>query len=342
MGGLALGLVLLAALGGGAWRRDTLSYVMFFEGSVNGLRVGAPVTFRGVKVGSVKDILLEVSEEREEILIPVYIELEHRRVILREGDLAVGSRQSPSQFIDLLVQRGLRGQLQMQSVLTGQLMIQLDLFPNSQPRLLGTAKGVAELPTVPSPLTVIARRIESLPLEEIVRQIASITGGLDKIVNSEETRKTLEELTAVMVDLRELLVMVQEGFPALGARLDQTMGTASQFLATADDSLKELTPPLKLAVVQIERTAALDTGRPAELVDLFGQTAVAAMATLGRIDQAVAALEREVAGDTAIRWQLRSALEELAAAARAVRSASAFLERHPETLLRGKGKDPSR
>jgi len=93
--------------------------VLYFDGSVEGPNGGAPVDFRGVRVGSVIHGTVQYLPQDGESRTPVYIELE-------QGSIqAMGARKDdtePRQFMQSLVDRGLQARLEMQSLVTGQLI----------------------------------------------------------------------------------------------------------------------------------------------------------------------------------------------------------------------------
>lgn len=115
--------------GSGKFFRKTYKAVMFFEGSIKGLNVGSPVMFRGVKVGTVTDINLILYAKDLSMRTTVIAEFDPERWTL------VGGERGDVKRLQLVIDRGLRAQLQMQSFVTGQLMIALDFFPASRPAM---------------------------------------------------------------------------------------------------------------------------------------------------------------------------------------------------------------
>jgi len=117
----AVGLIVAGVLiisGGKLLITDKTSFVLYFQGSVNGLNIGSPVTFRGVKIGTVTDIQLVVGDRDADIQIPVIIEIDNTKFISsRTGKPRMGDDDG----IDDLINAGMRAQLQLQSLLTGQL-----------------------------------------------------------------------------------------------------------------------------------------------------------------------------------------------------------------------------
>ena len=116
---------------------DKRRAVVFFSGSVAGLDVGAPVTFRGVRVGSVQHIAIRISAGTLTARVPVYLELEPNQVIWEERQL-----DSSAAVLEDLIRVGLRAQLSPQSLVTGQLRVDLDFWPDAPAQLVGTIKDL--------------------------------------------------------------------------------------------------------------------------------------------------------------------------------------------------------
>ena len=119
LGAIALVVVAIVTLGSGKLFKRTTTAVCYFEGSVGGLNEGSPVVFRGVKIGTVKDIAFRFDPKKVHVTIPVFIELEQRRKGVTKEEIVDTYKQ--------LIDRGLKAQLEMQSIVTGQLQVALDL-----------------------------------------------------------------------------------------------------------------------------------------------------------------------------------------------------------------------
>ena len=122
LGAIALVLVGVIAIGSGSFLHDTQRFVLFFDGSVNGLTVGSPVKMRGVEIGRVLEVNALAEEDRKDILNEVVIEIDPARVKRVGPTVAVAERAQ------LLVENGLRGRLELQSLVTGQLYIGFDFY----------------------------------------------------------------------------------------------------------------------------------------------------------------------------------------------------------------------
>ncbi|KIH77680.1 paraquat-inducible protein B [Geoalkalibacter ferrihydriticus] len=315
LGALALSLAAVIIFGGGHFFRATERYVLYFDGSVKGLNVGAPVVFRGVQVGSVVQIRIEFDERDLSFRIPVMIEVQPDRFIrvcCDKDEVTQEMDVGTEEFIELMVERGLRAQLQLQSIVTGQLLVNIDLLPDRPPRLVDVPTRHPQLPTIPSPLEQWTRTIEELPLDEIVHKVVGVLDGLEKLVQSPDFGETLHDVRATLSDVQSLVRGMEQRLEGTDQELRATLDSARLLLTNLD---RQLLP----------------------LAEVLGDAAQAGQSALDETRQTMTAIKETVAQDSSLRFQLESTLAEVAAAARSLRILSDFLERHPDALLRGKG-----
>ena len=135
IGALVLLLVAIVVFGSGELFKRTNKFVLYFDGSVKGLSIGAPVMFRGVSIGTVKDISLIYDSKAGTVMLPVIVEIQQGRI---KGTPSFSDLVADKKMIEL----GLRGKLEVQSFLTGQLMIAFDFYPNQPAKLRGILKGI--------------------------------------------------------------------------------------------------------------------------------------------------------------------------------------------------------
>ena len=147
--------------------------VMYFDESVQGLDVGAPVLFKGVKVGEVTSIKLKADYDTIEFLIPVYSRL------YNDEDLSENYKDE-RENLRILIQKGLRARLAVNSMLTGQLLIELDFFPQTKAVLHEGSKHEFEIPTIDSPLAEFSKTLQVIPISKIAQDIHHITNSLQK------------------------------------------------------------------------------------------------------------------------------------------------------------------
>jgi paraquat-inducible protein B len=218
-------------------------YLLFFEGSVRGLDVDAPVLLRGIRVGHVLDVKLKFSVEDLTFLIPVLIEIEPERIGIIGDPLELEREDVMSR----LVANGLRGQLKSGSLLTGALYVDLDFHPDAQEAELETHSGYRVLPTLPAPLDALTNKandfldtLQALPLEEIGKDLRDTVKGAKSVITSEELMRSLTELELVLKQLRETTRSLdKDALPELNAALQQARRTlrAAEGVVSPDSAL---------------------------------------------------------------------------------------------------------
>jgi paraquat-inducible protein B len=341
VGAVALLVIGVLLLGGGRFLTEQRTYVLYFEDSVEGLSVGAPVTQQGVRIGSVRDIQVQYLRWKGEFRMPVFIDIEPGRV--KEVGVGDSPRRGGEAFIKFLTERGLRAQLHLDSLVTGQLSVQLGFHPGTPVRLVGGEGKVPEIPTIPSAFDQVSatvqslvERIEKLPLDQLFAHVLRTVQGLDRLVNAPELPAALGSLDHTLTTLQQLLSRVDDQVPGLLNEMGGAAGTTRTLLT------------------DVQRLVRQIDGHVTPLADGVKETLGTARATLrdgqqflrhvdGRVARLADGLEgtSNVAQKTLVQAQrqLDDPLQEVTAAARAIRVLADYLERHPNALLLGKGWD---
>ncbi|BBO18812.1 paraquat-inducible protein B [Candidatus Brocadia pituitae] len=234
IGAIALLVVAVLIFGSGKFLKKTHYAVVFFEGSIKGLNEGAPVIFQGVKIGAVTNIRLVYDPANDSVRIPVIIELEPDK--FERTDVV---ERQPEKNLKMLIERGLRAQLQMQSIVTGQLMIALNFFPDRPATYIGFIKEYPEIPSIPTPLQELAKTIEELQLKEIVKKLNLTLNSVRKLI--QHIDKKIDPLIANLSDTSEI---TQNTLESMQATLKQTEKTLTTFSETGR-SMKSLTEYLQ-------------------------------------------------------------------------------------------------
>lgn len=311
VGAAALLVVGVLVFGSGKLWKATRPWVSYFPGSVKGLQVGAPVTFRGVKIGQVTSIkaVLNVRDEPLTILTPVYWEYDTDMVeTVGISRAELNKMAAAGRPVDqLLIKRGLRAQLQLQSFVTGQKFIQIDFHPDTPIRLVGVDTDVPEYPTIPSSLAHLTKSLEELPLREIGDAALNLLHHADQLVNSPEVK-------AVLRSANETL----KTYDKVGRNIDS-----------------EIIPQTSKLVKNIDTQIIPQTSKLVR--DLDSQVTPAARDALKEAEATLATYRDLMAEGSPVRYELVVLLSEAAAAARSIRVLTDYLERHPEALLAGKG-----
>ena len=306
VGAFVVAAILLAAtavvlFGSGRLFKDTQQFIVFFRGSVAGLSPGAPVKFKGVDVGAVKSIRLSIGDpsvQGDEFRMPVIIELDQRKITRRgAGEIDIADPQTYQDWLD----QGMRAKLTMQSIVTGQKYVELDILPDAPPDMVND-------PTVPYPeLPVVAGGLGELEVEagQILANIAQL--DIDTLVTA---------VTAAFVSIDRLVSSDDLG---------RARGALPSAIATIEATLENIG---NLAENLDSTLVALRAG--------VSSDAEEARATLVEAQETLGALRAVLEPGSPVPTRLEQALIELAAAGKAMRELAEYLQRDPSSILRGK------
>ena len=237
---------------------DHIDYLMFFKDSVRGLQPGAPVEFRGIRLGTVGKVPFFAPGMRQmlddDFRIPVLIRIEPERLINQIGDTP-----DIAQHIEGLMKRGLRGSLKTGNLVTGALYVDMDFFPKEPPvKEIREFSGYKIIPTVSSGLAQIQQRlmetldkINNLPLNPMIQQATNTLSESQATMRRlQTTLDNLNKLTAsqsmqqlpqdMQKTLRELNRSMQ-GFQPGSAAYNKMVADMQRL----DQVLRELQPVLK-------------------------------------------------------------------------------------------------
>jgi len=298
----AVGLIVAGILiisGGKLLLTDKTSYVLYFKGSVKGLNIGSPVSFRGVNIGTVTDIQLVVNEEESAVRIPVIVEIDNTKFIRPQ---AGKSLFGDDDRIEELVDAGLRAQLQLQSLLTGQLFIQIDFLPETAAILVEQKKSrwaLQEIPTIQSPIEKIGELLEDIPMDKVKEHILAGIEGIDRLVNSEELHQSITALLAALTEIRHLVTHLDEQVEPVAGNINLTLDDAREVLKKAGTTLETAGATLEQADTTLQSADAMFS-------------------------------------DEQILTALDNALNEITSAAYAIRILAETINNHPESLIRGR------
>jgi paraquat-inducible protein B len=354
IGAFVVGAVVLAVagtllFGGGKFFQEKLPYVLFFDSTVEGLNVGAPVIFRGVQVGQVTEVAAIANPQTFNIVIRVKIELV--RGVLKVGESS-GRFQDPHQAYEALVQKGIRASLRMQSFVTGLLFVALDFHPDTPVKLTGLDPTYPEIPTIPSDMDQLKSSIQQamadlrkLPLEAILTEVLTVLKRADTLLDAPELTQALVALRDVMTDARQLMANANNQVGSLGPKLAGTAEVASKTLLDAQKLIRDVdgqVAPLAGSAKETLASAkeALTAARSAlgQVQKSLVTLTEAATPVLKQADKTFTGTAALTGADSAVLNDLSHTLKALDEAARAIRTLANMVERNPETLIRGKSR----
>jgi len=327
IGGFVVGAIVLIVagillFGSGKFLSHEKPFVLFFNESVKGLSIGSPVDFKGVKVGEVTDIKVILDRKDLSLGIPVFIKIDPRKISYGASvgemmKMVEEKLKGRGNFIALLIDHGLRAQLEMQSLITGQLGIHLDFYPDTPIRLVGTEPGYTEIPTVESGLSEFMKTVQNLPIAAIADKLEKTLDGMEKLVNSPDIKETLVSLHQTVDQARAFLRNLDSRVEPLATSTELTLREARKLFGNAAQLARNLDSSIPPLIASLEDTSK---------------------ATGVTMKGANNAIERYAGDNSPVRIELIKALSEFSAAARSFRVLTEYLENHPEALIKGKGK----
>jgi paraquat-inducible protein B len=311
----ALALIVAAVLifGSGNFLKERYKFMLFFQDSVKGLNVGAPVVFLGVKIGEVKDISVIQDPLKSIFYIQVIVELTSGKIkqfITKDS----GGVKETYEYCNQLIKQGLRAELGLQSVVTGQLQIELNFYPKEKAIFVGENEQCQEIPTIPSKFEKLTKTLENLPIKEIVDKVSSSLNRIDALLKSPEIIETLQSTKLAMKDARKVFYNINKQFPPLLDKLDVLLESYGALAQNMDQQIGPLSSNFQ------------------ELVKMVTEASKQA-------DKTLMSIENVVGENSITTVELTTTLKEFSSAARSIRNLADYLNRHPESIVQGKTVD---
>jgi len=312
LGALALLVIAVIAFGSGRLFRKTKEFVVYFDRDVNGLNIGAPVKFKGVEVGSVKNILLQLDQSLEVPSIPVLFEIDLKKITSRGATLTL--LEDPA-ALKAAIDRGLRAQLRTESLVTGVLYIGIDLFPGTPVKFVQAAGSkYPEIPAVPTTLErvevtagEILAKLSEVDFKGMMDSVSRAVDGVGQLVNSPALKSALQRLDQMMPKIDQAIAEIRK----TTGNLDGNITTLSANFQQTSDAAREAMQQASLTMKQTD--AAL-------------KEAEAAMINIRGISDP----------DSITFYELGRSLREVSAAARSLRLLSDSVQRNPRSLIFGR------
>ena len=310
----------------------------FFEGSVKGLRAGAPVTFRGVPLGEVKSITVVYNPKDLSFWIPVIVELEPDKIQHWQAYAEQAAQHDRNQ---MLIKAGLRAQLQMQSLVTGQLSVDLDFYPDKpahfvKPEIPELKIPYPEIPTIKTPLQEISETIQEFPMQEIAQDISRSLKGIARLVNSPKLTESLDGVNETVKEIRNLVTNVNSKVEVLAGDLDLTIKDTRTLVDNLNDREQAILTHLDQTLLDTRKLVNNLDNRTQLLSSSLQATLDTAQASLVQARKTLKTIENAAGENSPMRYELSDALNEIAGAARSLRVLADYLEQNPDALLRGK------
>lgn len=326
IGLFVIGALVLAVLGVSVFASQSLfrtqtTFISYFDESVNGLDVGAPVKFKGVPIGQVSEILVRLDLEEETFQVPVLYDIDLAPLTNMRGravDL------SNPQVLQRQIDEGLRAQLQMESFLTGKLYVELTFVETAEATTITDAStSFPEIPAILSPMGRLGEEASGLVSNLSRFDVNTINENLIELLV--KTNAKIEDLDAKAINDSLLLAVTSvrdladapeirramDDVPRIAARLDTTLADVQRLARSLNDAVQPTTQSLSATTEEV-------------------------IVTLNELQRTMADTRAMMSTDSGIGYRMDDALTNLSEAAEALRVLAVSLERDPSMFIRGK------
>ncbi len=305
VGAIVLSIVGIMLLGGGAFLQERMDAIVYFDESISGLDVGAPVEFEGVRIGTVTSVRMEMNtaEDSGRVFRPVMFQIEFHRIHFQGGRLSRG-REVYEKMENLVQVQGIRARLATQSLLTGRSKIELIYSPGTPINRKNRDSGFWEMPSIPSPLTSMRKGIQELPLSEIVMETHRAITQVADMLDPEKTDQARQALTQTLTDINEILAQVKT---SMGPIADESVGALQDIRA----AVRELHSVIE--------------GMDANFKPMIES-----------VTQTTRSIDKALDPEAPMREEFIQLIGDIRVTSRSVRLLMQLLEKHPESILWGK------
>jgi paraquat-inducible protein B len=285
--------------------RTHYDFVCFFQGDLNGLKVGAPVKFRGVPIGTVTSIRLGLAPEEGTVRtgvigihLPVVFELDENQLVSK--GITIGMLEPA--MLNQLIKQGLRAQLAVESILTGLLFIDIDLHPGTpMNRVLDPRSSrYQEIPTIPTTIEQVQQvamralaELDRIDFAGMAHSIRDASDSIKEFARSQSLKDAINSLTVTAASLNGAAVAIRAAANNVNTKIDPLAASLKKTSDDADTTMKQV----KLALGDVQTT---------------------------------------LAPDSPVTYQLKTTLKDMSEASRSIRELADYLQRNPSALVRGK------
>jgi paraquat-inducible protein B len=258
VGAIAIAVAGILIFGSGRLFKRTFPFVLYFDSNVNGLRLGAPVKFKGVEIGSVTQIRLRLDQNERDTHIPVLVEISQDKL----KAAGITGRFDDPAVMQKAIDLGLRGRLETESFVTGVLYVLLDYVPNTEAKLVAPRGRVQEIPTLPTKLEQIQNavrevlnKLDYINFKGLVEELTHTADAIGNLASSQDLHEALGSLDDTMVSIRQFAESLNK---SVGPLTKSIQATAEQTLIVEKElndtlaNVKNLVDPASPLAYQLE------------------------------------------------------------------------------------------
>jgi len=321
LGAMALAVIGVSVFASQSLFRTQATFISYFDESVNGLDVGTPVKFKGVPIGQVSEIQVRLDLQEETFQVPVLYRIDIEPVTNTAGQSV---NLADPEVLQRQVDEGLRAQLQMESLLTGKLYVELTF--TDDPTTVAAVEGNASYPEVPTLLSPMAR---------IGEEASGLVSDLRRFDVNTINQNLVELLVTANQKVDKLNVAAINDSLLQTIRSVRSLAEAPEIRRAMED-VPRIAARLDTALADVQILArSLNDAVPATSRSLDA-TADELIATLDALQQTMQDTQQMLSTDSGIGYRVEDALANLSEAAEALRVLAISLERDPSMFIRGK------
>ncbi len=309
LGSIILAVAAIVFFGSMKFFSESEDFIVYFDEAVSGLDVGAAVKFRGVPIGSVKEIFIRYNQD-----IPVIIELD---LTLLNSSLGVDVDIRDEEVFFAIINQGYRAQLVTESFITGLLYIEIDIDEDARRPIWIQEEAIyKEFPSKPS-LTAA--------LGQTAQEVFAMIGALDfQTIN--------DELVGFLSKGNQGLEEIE--FSRINESLIAAADAATELMKS--EKISATLENINKALMEYEKLATDVRAKIDPVLAKADQTNLEIQKTLQKVRDASAQIELALSPESSIRYEFENTLSELAELAESIRLLADYLERNPRALLTGK------
>ena len=287
--------------------KDYRRYELLYDSSVKGLTIGSPVTLRGVKIGEVVAVKAKLYNQPQKVLNSVVVDIYPETIVQETGS---GKESHNGNLIDQLIKQGLAAKLGLQSILTGMLYVEVDIF-SGQPTSQLVKTEYPQIPTMPNDLEAIFKDLEGVNLADMADDLQQILNNLSALSGDVELGKVAGNLNSALANI-----------DALSSSLNNGVGVIQKDFSALAGNLNILTRQLS---AELPKTSQQLNATLSQL-----------QSTMKQLDTTLIEVSSTVSGDSPLVYQLEQSTKDLGRASRAIENLSSMLESQPDAVLFGR------
>ncbi len=324
---LSLFMTAIVIFGGNKFFAKERLIIAYFDGSLNGLSVGAPVTYRGVIIGQVKTIKIHIEGaglKSQEISIPIIIALSPESTMIVEDDQNRNDSDIYD-FMEAMCKQGLRAKLKLQSLVTGKRYVDLAFYENSPAIYRDTGNKYFEIPTLPSDMQQFTKMMENVDIGKLytkfmntLNSMETLSATFSETIDKEKTRQLLDNILSSTTSLQSLLAKLDNGVDPMLKKADSGLDQIAALTRHTDDLILSLDNEIVPEILS-------DLNVSFENLNL----------TIQQAGTLLAQAEKTISPYSPLYYRFTETMKQLEETTRAIEKLSDFIHRNPETLIFG-------